>query len=205
MSLVVDRPEPALPPELEMSPYPIMKFSVQRYHEWIATGALTENDPVELLEGWLVPKMPKSSRHDGTVQRINRRLGKILPVAIWEVRVQSAITLADSEPEPDLAVVRMSPTEHLDRHPGPSDIGMLVEVSDSSLLLDRHEKARMYARANIPVYWVVNLPDAAIEVYGNPGANAYATRQDCRGDELVPIRLGGIDCGTVAARLLLPA
>src|SRR5882762_3647803 len=88
-----------------MPPLPVRRFTVAVYHRMIDVGLLTEDEPVELLEGWIVPKMPRNPPHDGTIQRINKRLGRCLPPG-WDLRVQSAVTTADSEPEPDLAVVR---------------------------------------------------------------------------------------------------
>src|SRR5438105_9817214 len=119
----------------------------------IHAGILTENDPLELIEGWLVAKMTHNPPHDGTVQRINKRLGRRLPAG-WDLRIQSAVTTSDSEPEPDLVVVRGDETTYLHKHPGPADVGMLIEVADSTLSRDRQEKARLYARAGLPCYWI---------------------------------------------------
>src|SRR5215831_15286794 len=85
-----------------MSPYPVRRFTVGEYHRMIQAGILTEDDPVELLEGWIVPKMPHTPPHDRTIQMGNKRTGRRLPPG-WDIRVQSAISTADSEPEPDLA------------------------------------------------------------------------------------------------------
>jgi hypothetical protein len=81
------------------------RFSVQEYHTLIQSGLLTEDDELELLEGYLVHKVDRSPEHDRVIQRSNRRLMGLLPAG-WDLRIQSAITLPDSEPEPDIAVVR---------------------------------------------------------------------------------------------------
>src|SRR4051812_40189587 len=83
---------------------PLRRFTVDEYHRMIRTGILTEDDPVELLEGWIVLKMPHNPPHDATVDQSREVLQAALPAG-WRVRVQSAITLSDSEPEPDLVVV----------------------------------------------------------------------------------------------------
>lgn len=72
------------------------------------------------------------------------------------MRIQSAITTSDSEPEPDVAVVSGSIRDHVQRHPQPHEVALVVEVANSSLSLDR-AKATIYARANIPAYWIINL------------------------------------------------
>jgi hypothetical protein len=126
----------------------------------IQTGILTEGDAVELLEGYVVLKMPRNPPHDGAIQRLQRRLFRLLPAG-WDMRIQSDVTLSDSEPEPDLAVARGDDTTYGARHPGPADVGLIVEVADSTLATDRTDKGRLYARAGVVIYWVVNLPDGA--------------------------------------------
>src|SRR5262245_28451011 len=138
------------------------RFTVDEYHRLIRGGILTEDDNLELIEGYLVHKMSRSPPHNGTLRKVEKRLSRLLPAG-WEVCIQSGITLADSEPEPDLAVVREDPAEYITRHPGPADIGLVIEVADSSLPSDRSDKARIYARAGIAVYWIVNVSDRQIE------------------------------------------
>src|SRR4051794_22378571 len=81
----------------------LQRISVEQYHRMIASGALTENDPIELLEGWLVSKMPRDPQHDVCITKLQNRLIRMLPEE-WIVRVQCAVTTKDSEPEPDLAI-----------------------------------------------------------------------------------------------------
>src|SRR5262249_43084979 len=121
------------------NPPPVYRFSVEQYHRMIETGILTTNDRAELLQAWIAPKMPQNPPHAGTVTRIMRRLTPILSEE-WLLRVQSAITLTGSEPEPDLAIVKGPEEVYFRRHPRPRDIGLLIEVADSSLLHDRHWK-----------------------------------------------------------------
>src|SRR5579862_683488 len=140
----------ALLPDQDFAPppYPIWRLSVNDYHRLIEFGILGEDDRVELLEGCIVPKMAHNPPHDGTIHIISKRLRKWLPEK-WEIRIHSAITASESEPEPDLAIVRDQEREYLTRHPGPGDIGLVVEVAESSLAQDRNEKARVYARSEI--------------------------------------------------------
>src|SRR5207248_516703 len=134
---------------------------------------LTANDKVELLDGYVVLKMSKNPPHDGTILRIGKRIGRHLPPG-WDIRTQSAVALADSQPEPDVAVVREDPGDYTTRHPAPADIGFLMEVADTSLLRDRREKAEMYARAGIPIFWIINLADRRVEVYTQPSGPTAA-------------------------------
>lgn len=183
------------------------RFTVDEYHRMIQAHILTEDDRVELLEGWIVHKMAHNPPHDGTIEVVDDRLTGVLPAG-WRIRVQSAITTPDSEPEPDIAVVRGTARTYLTRHPGPADIGLLVEVSDSTLSRDQGEKARLFARAGIVCYWIVNLIDRRIEVYSEPtGPTAdpsYGRREDYPPDDQVPVVLDGVEIARIPVTELLP-
>ncbi len=162
-------------------PFPVRRFTVDEYHRMIQSGILTEDDRVELLEGWIVPKMPHNPPHDSVLDQVQEALLKALPQG-WRVRVQSAITTADSEPEPDIVVAPGPASRYRTRHPGPADIVLLVEVADSTLANDRGMKAQLYARAGIVVYWIVNLVDAQVEVYTDPTGPDPSPRYRQRSD-----------------------
>lgn len=183
------------------------RFSVASYQRMIASGALTSEDKVELLENYVVLKMPHNPPHDSTIQRMLRPLLRSLPNG-WDLRVQSAITLSDSEPEPDFAIVRGSSADYEGRHPFAADVGMAIEVADTSLARDQHDKVRIYANASIPIYWVVNLIDRRIEVYHQPaGADAtaeYTARQFYKSGDTVPVVLDGTSVASIAVAELLP-
>ncbi len=183
------------------------RFTVPEYHQLTENGILTENDNIELLEGYLVLKKARSPVHEGTIHRVHKQLARILPAG-WDIRIQSAITLADSEPEPDLAVVREDPAGYMTHHPFPADIGLAIEVSDSTLEGDRTDKGRIYTRAGIACYWIVNLPDRQIEVYTLPSGPvsgpAYSQRQDIPASALVPLMLDGQLVGNLPVQAMLP-
>jgi hypothetical protein len=180
-------------------PFPVYRFTVDQYHRMMEAGILTEDDRVELLEGWIVPKMPHKPPHDGTIWLTQTALLPCLPVG-WILRVQSAITTPDSEPEPDLVIARGPGLQYFTRHPQPRDIGLVVEVSDTTLNEDRDGKGRLYARARLPVYWVINLPDTKVEVYTEPRAGKRPAYRRCE-DYLVPQLLPLVLDGREVARL----
>lgn len=184
----------------------LARFSVARYQRMIETGILTAADKVELLENYVVLKMPRNPLHDGTIQVISETLTPTLPQE-WRLRVQSAVVLADSQPEPDFAVVRGNARTYLARHPGPADIGLIIEVADSSLLRDQRDKTRIYARGDIPYYWIVNLTDWRIEVYSQPSGPiavpAYQSFQTYQPGDDVPLSLDGKPVRAVAVSDLL--
>jgi Uma2 family endonuclease len=174
----------------------------------IAAGVLTENDRVELIDGQIVAKMTHNPPHDTSVDLTQSEVSAVLPED-WRVRVQSAITLpgADSEPEPDVAVVRGPARRYRRSHPRAKDIALLIEVADATLRYDRTTKHRLYAGARIPVYWIVNLIDSYVEVYTLPRGGrspGYRNRQDYSLSEAVPVVIEGREIARIAVQELLP-
>jgi Uma2 family endonuclease len=173
----------------------------------IEADVLVEDDRVELLEGWIVPQMVHSPQHDATIELIDDVLRSKLPAG-WRLRIQSATTTSDSEPEPDLAVVRGSARERLTKHPGPSDVTFVIEVAQTSLNRDRTLKKAIYAKAAIPIYWIVNLIDRQIEVFSDPkvsrGIATFSKSKRYRSGETVPLVVAGKEMGRIAVGDLLP-
>jgi Uma2 family endonuclease len=201
MSVFTDTslPPPAPPP------YPIHRFSVAEYEELTRIGFLSEDDKVELLEGWIVPKMPKHPPHDGTIDLLVFLLTQLLPTG-WYPRVQNSVVTADSVPEPDLVVVRGRPGDYRARHPTGAEIGLVIEVADTTVNRDR-AKAAIYARAGVPHYWIVNLEKLQVEVHSQPvgaGLDArYGSHQILTGDQSLAVILDGQTVGTLTVHQIL--
>jgi len=162
---------------LTVPPEPVWRLSVEQYHQIIRAGILTKDDPIELLEGWLIQKMPKNPRHRAATKLTRDALEAIVPQG-WYVDSQEPITLSDSEPEPDVIIVRGDTRDYLDRHPGVADLELVVEIADSTLERDRSLKKRLYARAGISVYWIVNLSQQQLEVYTQPNNSTETPTYD---------------------------
>jgi Uma2 family endonuclease len=192
---------PAVPTE------PILRITVEQYHDMIKKGILAEDAPVELLEGWLVPKMSKNPPHLVATVLTRSALDQLLSEGFY-VQVQDPVTTDDSEPEPDIGVVRGKPRDFSQRLPRPADMGLVIEVSESSLTRDRTIKKRIFARAQIPVYWIINLVDRQLEVYTDPSGPGdqpdYRQRRDYGPADLVPVVLDGKEIGRLPVRDLLP-
>jgi Uma2 family endonuclease len=188
-------------------PLPVRRFTVDEYHIMIRAGVFAQDERFELLEGWITPKMIRNPPHDIAIELASEELRARLPEG-WRIRVQSALTTDDSEPEPDLAVVQGSIRSHPDRHPEPRETAIVIEVADSSLPHDRGIKKQVYARASIPVYWIINLVDARIEVYTDPTgpgpAPDYRQHRNHGADDSVPLVIAGREIGQIAVRDLLP-
>jgi Uma2 family endonuclease len=185
----------------------IARFSVARYQKMIEAGILTPDDKVELLENYVVLEMTRNPLHDGTIDIIKAALPGQVPPG-WLLRIQQTIVLSDSQPEPDFAVVRGTPRSYLARHPGPADVGLVVEVADASLLRDQRDKTRIYARGGIACYWVVNLVDRRVEVFAQPTGPApvpaYHSFQLFQPGDALPLVLDGAPVATIPAADLLP-
>lgn len=185
----------------------IWRLSIEQYHAIIQAGLLTDDDSVELLEGWLVFKMPKNPPHRAITRLVRTALENILPAG-WYVDSQEPITLSNSEPEPDIGVVRGDTRQYLDRHPGAEDIALIIELSDTTLQRDRTVKKRIYARAGISIYWIVNLVEEQVEVYSQPLVEDeqpdYSQRLDFARSAAIPIIIEGIEIGAIAVDALLP-
>lgn len=185
----------------------ILRLRVEQYHAIIQAGILTDDDSVELLEGWLVFKMPKNPPHRVTTRLVRTALENILPPG-WYVDSQEPITLSNSEPEPDIVVVRGDTRQYLDRHPGAEDIALIIEVSDTTLQRDRTIKKRIYARAGIAIYWIVNLVEEQVEVYSQPIVEVeqpdYTQRLDYGRSAVISVIIEGVEIGAIDVNSLLP-
>lgn len=148
------------------------------------TGVLAPEARVELLDGQIIDMMPIGPFHGGVSKRLIRLFTR-LSRDRWVVAAQDPVRLDDhSEPQPDLMLLRPVSDDYTQRHPGPDDVLLLVEVSDSTLTYDRTRKLPAYGRAGIQEVWLVNLPEQIIEVYREPHYVGYATKQVLRvGDE----------------------
>jgi Uma2 family endonuclease len=185
----------------------LRRFTVDEYHHLLAAGIIPDGERTELLDGWIVPHMTRNPPHDGVLGVAADEIRRRLPPG-WIDRVQLALTTANSEPEPDVAVVRGALRDYITRHPTPPDVGFVVEVADSSLPDDRTLKAAVYASASIPIYWIINLVHGQVEVNTDPSgpvaAPAYRQRQDYGFQDAVPLVLDGAEIARIPVRDLLP-
>ena len=164
-------------------------------------------DEIELLEGLLVRKMTKNPPHRVATRRTRVALERVVPSG-WYVDTQEPIETSDSEPEPDVAVIRGATEAYLESHPPASAVGLVVEIAEASVKRDRELKDRVYARARIPVYWLLNLESDRLEVFSQPegsGSGAkYASHVELTRDESVAFSLDGVEIASVPVSSLLP-
>jgi Uma2 family endonuclease len=159
------------------------KFTVEDHHHLIETGIL-EGRPVELLQGLIVEMSPEDPIHVNRIDEIAEWFRRRI---VESVRVQEAhpITLSDSEPEPDVALVVNQ--NYPDHHPYPEDIFLIIEVAHSSLGKDLNEKVAAYARAGITEYWLVDLLNGRVIAMRQPQGGGYQSTQELTTGEIFPL------------------
>ncbi|MBF2083416.1 Uma2 family endonuclease [Thermoleptolyngbya sp. C42_A2020_037] len=163
------------------------KFTIDQYHRMVEAGIL-EGLPVELLNGEII-EMPSEGTDHGDLSTETRDYLIALLGDRAQVREGHPITLLDtnSEPEPDLAIVRRRQGGYRNRHPQASDIFWLIEFADSSLTKDLEEKSRAYAASGIAEYWVVNLRQRTLVVKRNPFEGDYRSTITLESGDLSPL------------------
>ena len=188
-------------PPILAEPLTLRPLQVRDYQCLIDQGCFGPEEHIELLNGQLIQMAAKGTRHAAAVSRLARLLGRQLGETVL-IRLQDPITLNDqSQPEPDLAIVRPHPLDYADHHPTPAEIHWLIEVADSTLAYDTQTKARAYAQAGLADYWVLDLPGDRLWVFRNPNPAGYGLiMQLDRAQSIAPIAFP--DCVWPLADLL---
>ena len=178
------------------------RVDVAAYYKMAEVGILAQNDRVELIGGEIFDMTPIGSAHAGKTNRLNRLFARAAADGIALVSVQSPLQLdAYNEPGPDLMLLRPRENDYQDRHPGATDVLLLVELSESSLAYDRGTKLALYARFGVPEVWIVDLRGSAVEVYREPAGDAYDFKERLTSGFLAPALVPGVmlDVGALVA------
>jgi Uma2 family endonuclease len=163
------------------------RFTLDEYHRMADAEILHEDDRVELIRGEIVQMSLIGPPHAAAVAALNRLLVQRAAdrAVVWPQN--PIVILPDSEPQPDVVLLRPRGDGYRRGHPQPEDILLLVEIADTSLRYDRTVKLQLYAAAGVREVWIVDLGGGAIEVYREPEGERYR-RQDrvARGGALAP-------------------
>ncbi|NET43890.1 Uma2 family endonuclease [Okeania sp. SIO2B3] len=177
-------------------------WTVAEYHQMIDCGILTPESRVELLEGRIIKTNPQRAPHTATTQRTSDYLKSQLTQQA-HIRMQLPVTLSNSEPEPDIAVVHIDPKAYGVRHPSPQEIFFLIEISDTTLRIDRQEKTLIYAGANIPEYWVLDVVQRQAYIYRHPTPGGYQSETVLSDSEVInPLNFPSVSLSIT--KMLLP-
>ena len=147
------------------------KFSVQDYHKMIETGLLNYRH-VELINGLILEMSPEGTEHTYIGETLADYFRRLTQEMAW-VREARPITLTQSEPEPDIAIVHLPHSLYRSHHPYPEDIYLLIEISNYTLKFDTSEKRDIYAAENIQDYWVVDVKNKQLIIYHSPVNGMY--------------------------------
>jgi Uma2 family endonuclease len=206
----VTTPQPISPLPLPAADE-VYRLTVEQFDLMVRGGTFDEDEPVELLNGVLVTKMPKTSRHRVGTRKTVRALEGVLPDG-WIVQKEEALVIPPGNKwEPDVAIVRSELEFDSSREATASDCCLVVEVADTNSRA-RSERRPAYAAAGIPVYWIVSLAErtvpqkAMVEVYTDPdqAMGRYRVRVDLTCDDEVPVVINGQEVGRIAVLALLP-
>lgn len=155
------------------APFTLRLWTVEEYHQMAEAGIFHPKERVELIAGQIIRMSAKGTAHSSAVGRIYKLLENCLGQQTW-IRTEQPIVLDDfSEPEPDVAVVRLDPLDYADHHPTPSEVYLIIEVADSSLKYDHETKAKVYAKSGIADYWVLDVIDRKLHVFREPTQEGY--------------------------------
>jgi Uma2 family endonuclease len=145
----------------------VVRWSVDEYERLVENGVLPKR--AELIRGLIIERVPKTPLHCALAKWLYDYFMVQLPPGSI-VRMLGPLRLADSEPEPDLAVVLGDERSFWEKHPTTAEL--VVEVAVNSIAFDR-EKATLYAEAGVKEYWIVLGEEQQIEAYRRPVAGAY--------------------------------
>ena len=180
------------------------RLTVDQYDLMVTNGILPEVTYLELIEGRIVEKCRMTPPAACAAETCRELLNVIVPAG-WYVRCGSPVRVPtrDSEPEPEVSIARGKPGDYWDRHPGPEDVALVVEVVRCDVADDR-ALAATYGGGGIPAYWIVNLIDRQLEVYAHPTEGAYPAPTILGETESVELIIGGQVVGRIAVADLLP-
>ena len=140
---------------------------------------------IELINGRLIDVPRQGPPHAGTVSFCSERFQKAFGTRV-SVRTQVSLPVgSDSQPEPDLALVRSNPTYYRDRHPRVDETFAVVEVSHTTIAFDRDVKRLMYGAGRVAEYWIVDLEHEVVEMYREPHDLGYAWHERRRRGDAV--------------------
>ncbi len=145
-----------------------LRFTIEQYHEMSEQGILDPLVRTELLRGEVIVMPSKATPHEVCLSRLIKAMCSLVGDRAM-VRVQSPILLPpDSEPEPDISILCLREDDYLKSHPLPNEVLLAIEVSDSSLHIDRGLKLGIYAESDIQNYWIFDVKAQRLETYSKP-------------------------------------
>lgn len=180
----------------------IRLITVAEYHQMAEAGILNPDERVELIDGQVLKMAAKGTAHSSATTRTEKLFEQRLEGQAW-VRVQEPIRLNDySEPEPDVAIVRVDSLDYADHHPTVPEVYLVIEVADASLRADCEFKSKVYARSSLADYWVLDVIGRSLHIFREPTPNGYQQKTVLREDATIaPLQFPEL---TIAIASMLP-
>ena len=185
----------------------VWAFTLADYHRMCEVGILGEDDRCEFINGQVLKVMPPNPPHAHATRALLKILARLFASDDWVVGIQDPVTLSRNSPQPDCYVAVGPNSRYGARLPGPRDLVLVLEVSDTRVRFDTVTKLEMYAREKIPQYWIVNLRQRRVEVSTQPRGGrspSYRTHEEYGPDDIVPVVINGVTLGTIPVGELLP-
>lgn len=153
------------------------RFTVEDYQKMGEVGVFKADENNELVAGEIIKMSPIGKRHAACVRRLDYLLNRQLGDRVI-IDTQNPIQLNNlSQPQPDLVLLQPRPDFYEERHPQPSDILLLIEVSDTTIDFDQQVKIPLYCQSEIQEVWLIDLNQNIVRVYRIPTANGYQSIQ----------------------------
>jgi Uma2 family endonuclease len=154
----------------------LKSWTVQDYHRMNELEIINPNERTELIAGQITIMVAKGTPHVLALRVLASELESLLVNQPIFVSTQDPIHLDDfSEPEPDLAIIKGNMFDYADRHPQPADIYLVVEVASATLKQDCEIKDKLYAKASIADYWVIDIPNHQVHIFRDPTPTGYTS------------------------------
>ncbi len=168
--------------------------TLEEYDRMVNAGVFEPEARIELIKGEIIDVPPPGPEHEASVARLDRLFNKLAGdrALVWPQGNSIGLPKSNSRPQPDITLLRWHDDYYSSQRPRPEDVILLVEVSDSSLKLDRGGKLQLYAEAGIQEYWIANLVDGVVEVYTDldPGTAKYRTARTAKRGETLQLPAG---------------
>ena len=163
------------------------KITVEEYEVMYEAGVFKPDERLELINGEILKVAPMNAPHISYVIRLSRIFTERLTKrAIVSTQLPIVIN-EESEPEPDLSILRWRSDDYFSGKPKAQDVYLLIEVASASLLFDRRVKLPLYARVGVPEVWIVNVQARQLEVYRNPKGEAYSESRVLKPSDVVSL------------------
>ena len=171
------------PPEVGDIRLPVAPLSTEQYLRMIEAGVFDSSDKVELIGGFITPMAPVGPEHNGSLFELTKRFA---PVAErFVVAVRATIAVSEGQVlEPDFALLRLRADKYMKALPRTADVLLIIESAASSIKSDRHVKLPIYAAAEVPEYWIVDLNAKSLEIYRDPVGDSYQSSRILSGDDM---------------------